>query len=264
MFSVSVSQRWRIRWWSWLAISSLDSPLERSASSRTIMKEFLFSIWFISLSSNLKLSIDIFIMSVSHVFTDFRFIFVKCSCSRRDSTSLFSLFYKNNFIQGSRLRPFFWECASKNLKWSHFVSHTARVSRAEAVQKQCVCRMGASARARRCVQRTEHNGGFGFQTKVKDCFLKQRRWTCWYSCRENMQVLSATDSLVWLFVFILKSLLSLLFTSGYTMEAFLIFLYYYYLIPQCLLSILLCIRRYNTACDVSYASSYSFLLINVM
>ncbi len=217
-------------------ISSLDAPLERSASSRIIMKEFLFlfSIWFISLSSNLKLSIDIFIMSVSHVFADFRFIFVKCSCSRRDSTSLFSLFYKIIlYIQGSRLRPFFWECASKNLKWSHFVSHTARVSRAEA----CVCRMAASARARRCAQQTEGSGGFGFQTKVKDCFLKQRRWTCWYSCRENMQVLSATDSLVWLFVFVLKSLLSLLFTSRYTMEAFLIFLYYYYLIPQCLLNI---------------------------
>ncbi len=244
-----------------IAISSLD--LERSASSRIIMKEFLFSIWFISLSSNLKLSIDIFIMSVSHVFADFRFIFVKRSCSRRDSTSLFSLFYKIIlYIQGSRLRPFFWECASKNLKWSHFVSHTARV-RAEAVQRQCVFRMGASARARRCAQRTERNGGFGFQTKVKDCFLKQRRWTCWYSCRENMQVLSATDSLVWLFVFVLKSLLSLLFTSR-GMEAFLIFLYYYYLIPQCLLNILLCISRYNTACDVSYASSYSFLLINVM
>ncbi len=137
VFSESVSQRWRIRWRSWLAISSLDSPLERSASSRIIMKEFLFSIWFISLSSNLKLSIDIFIMSVSHVFADFRFIFVKCSCSRRDSTSLFSLFYKIIlYIQGSRLRPFFWECASKNLKWSHFVSHTARVSRAEAVCMQ--------------------------------------------------------------------------------------------------------------------------------
>ncbi len=70
------------------------------------MKEFLFSICFISLSSNLKLSIDIFIMSVSHVFADFRFIFVKCSCSRRDGTSLFSLFYKIIlYIQGSRLRP---------------------------------------------------------------------------------------------------------------------------------------------------------------
>ncbi len=45
----------------------------------------------------------------------------------------------------------------------------------------------------------------------------------WFSCRENMQVLSGTDSLVLLFVFILKSLLSLLFTSRYTMEAFLIF-----------------------------------------
>ncbi len=111
---------------------------------------FVFD-WFISLSSNLKLSIDIFIMSVSHVFADFRFIFVKCSCSRRDSTSLFSLFYKIIlYIQGSRLRPFFWECASKNLKWSHFVSHTARVSRAEAVQKQCVQngRVSTSAKVR--------------------------------------------------------------------------------------------------------------------
>ncbi len=32
-------------------------------------------------------------MSVSHVFADFLFIFVKCSCSRGDGTS-FSLFYK--------------------------------------------------------------------------------------------------------------------------------------------------------------------------
>ncbi len=55
---------------------------------------------------NLKLSIDIFIMSVSHIFADFRLIFVKCSCSRRDGTSLFSLFYKIIvYIQGSRLRP---------------------------------------------------------------------------------------------------------------------------------------------------------------
>ncbi len=203
-------------------ISSLDAPLERSASSRIIMKEFLFlfSIWFISLSSNLKLSIYIFIMSVSHVFADFRFIFVKCSCSRRDSTSLFSLFYKIIlYIQGSRLDHFFESVRVKI--WSgRTLCHTPH---AWAEQKQCVCRMSASAGARRCMQRTERSGGFGFQTKVKDCFLKQRRWTCWYSCRENMQVLSATDSLVWLFVFILKSLLSLLFTSGYTMEAFLIF-----------------------------------------
>ncbi len=58
MFSESVLQRWR--WRTWLAISSLDVPLERSASSRIILKEFLFSIWFISLSSNLKLSIYIY------------------------------------------------------------------------------------------------------------------------------------------------------------------------------------------------------------
>ncbi len=86
-----------------------------------------------------------------------------------------------------------------------------------------VLSLSASAQAWRCVQPTERNGGFGFQTKVKDRFLNQRRWTCWYSCRENMQVLSETDSLVLLFVFVLKSLLSLPFTSGYTMEAFLIF-----------------------------------------
>ncbi len=57
------------------------------------MKEFCFRFRFISLSSNLKISIDIFIMSVSHVFADFRFIFVKRSCSRRDG-ALFSLFYQ--------------------------------------------------------------------------------------------------------------------------------------------------------------------------
>ncbi len=38
-----------------------------------------------------------------------------------------------------------------------------------------------------------------------------------------MQVLSATASLVLIFVFVLKSLLSLLFTYRYGMEAFLIF-----------------------------------------
>ncbi len=59
--------------------------------------------------------------------------------------------------------------------------------------------LATSARARRYAQRTEHNGGFGFQTKVKGRSLNQRRWTCWYSCRENMQVLSATASLVLLF-----------------------------------------------------------------
>ncbi len=105
--------------------------------------------------------------------------------------------------------------------WSgRTLCHTPR---AWAEQKQCVQngRVSTSPKVRAA---TEHNGGFGFQTKVKDHFLNQRRWTCWYSCRENMQVLSATDSLVWLFVFVLKSLLSLLFTSGYTMEAFLFYI----------------------------------------
>ncbi len=116
----------------------------------------------------------------------------------------------------SHLRPFF-ECASKNLTWSHLCEcmvcaapkrvrelpaaahcsrrkislitcerfsrawfHTA-LSRAEAAQKRRVCRAGAarahcaftcrvstSAKVR---AGTEHNGGFGFQIKVKDHFL---------------------------------------------------------------------------------------------
>ncbi len=60
--------------------SSLDVPLERSASLwiMIIIKELFF--FFFSLSGNLKLSIDIFVMSVRHVFAEFRFIFVKHSC----------------------------------------------------------------------------------------------------------------------------------------------------------------------------------------
>ncbi len=85
--------------------------------------------------------------------------------------------------------------------------------------------LAASARARRCTPQTERNGGFGFQTKVKDRFLNQRRWTCWYSCRENMPSCQRQQfSFTFLFVFVLKSLLSLLFTSRYAMEAFLNFL----------------------------------------
>ncbi len=57
------------------------------------MKEFLFSIWIISLSSHLKLSIDIFIMSVRHVFAYFWFIFVKRSCSRRDGRKRIIVFF---------------------------------------------------------------------------------------------------------------------------------------------------------------------------
>ncbi len=105
VFSVSVSQRWR--WRTWLAISSLDVPLERSASSRIIMKEFLFSIWFISLSSNIKLSIDIFIMSVSHVFADFRFIFVMRSVRRDETVHRFLYFIKLFYIF---YKKFCWYC----------------------------------------------------------------------------------------------------------------------------------------------------------
>ncbi len=108
--------------------------------------------------------------------------------------------------------------------------HTARV-KAEQRQRRSGAMQSESSASTLCFHSAcqhEREGarsrGFGFQTKVKDRFLNQRGWTCWYSCRENMQVLSATDSLVWLIVFVLKSLLSLLFTSCYTMEAFLIFL----------------------------------------
>ncbi len=138
-------------------ISSLDAPLERSASSRIIMKEF-------SLSSNLKLSIDIFIMSVRHVFADFRFIFVKCSCSRRDSTSLFSLFYKIILFRALDCEHFFESVRVKI--WSgRTLCHTARVSRAEAEQRQCVCRMGASAGAQRCAQQTSTTEDLVFKLK---------------------------------------------------------------------------------------------------
>ncbi len=118
-----------------------------------------------------------------------------------------------------------------------------------------VLSLAASAWAWRCAQRTERNEGFGFQTKVKDRFLNQRRWTCWYSCRKNMQVLSATASLLLLlFLFSFWKACYLCCLPHVTLwRLSLFFKYYYYLIPQCLLNILLCISRYNTACDVSYA-----------
>ncbi len=125
------------------------------------------------------------------------------------------------------------------------------VSRAEAAQKQHVCRAGAArahcafTRRIRSMQRTERNGVFGFQTKVKDRFINQRRWTCWYSCRENMQVLSATASLVLLFFLFSfwKACYLCCFPHVTLWRLSLFFLYYYYLIPQCLLNILLCINR---------------------
>ncbi len=171
----------------------------------------------------------------------------------------------------------FWECASTNFTWSHLCEcmvcaaagerfhwsreersfqrerfsrawvHTARVKQsrgsAEAARMQSgssVLSLAASARARRCVQRTERNGGFGFQTKMNDRCLNQRRWTCWYSCRENMQVLSATDSLVLLFFLFWKAcyLCCLPHVTLWRLSLFFKYYYYYYLIPQCLLNIL--------------------------
>ncbi len=107
MFSESVSQGWSCR--SWLAISSLDAPLERSASLRImiIMKEFLVSICFSLLSSNLKLSIDIFIMSVRHVIAEFWFIFVKRSCSRWDGRKLIMFVFCFLFYKSTK---FSWYC----------------------------------------------------------------------------------------------------------------------------------------------------------
>ncbi len=109
----------------------------------------------------------------------------------------------------------FWECASKNLTWSQLCEcmvcaapkhllHTARTAEPRHIvagvrlhgsreetrfQHERFSRarfiLAVTAQAWRCMQRTEHSGGFGFQTKVKDRFLNQRRWTCWYSCRKK-------------------------------------------------------------------------------
>ncbi len=119
--------------------------------------------------------------------------------------------------------------------WFTPVSHrTRKQSRgsAEAARMQSgssacpLCFHSPRQHEREGAQRTEHNWGFGFQTKVKDRFLNQRRWTCWYSCRKKhaSPVSDSQFSYTFLFVFVLKSLLSLLFTSRYAMEAFLIFL----------------------------------------
>ncbi len=73
---------------------------------RIIMKEFLFSILFISLSSNLKLSIYIFIMSVRHVFVDFQFMFVKRSCSRprtQEDSSKYAVQGAQNLYESPRI-----------------------------------------------------------------------------------------------------------------------------------------------------------------
>ncbi len=113
----------------------------------------------------------------------------------------------------ARVLPAAAHCSRRKIHWSgafsasasvepglHLFPHrTRKQSRSGAYAEReqrapIVLSLAASAQARRCAQRTEHNGGFGFQTKVKDHFLNQRRWTCWYSCRE--QVLSATASLV--------------------------------------------------------------------
>ncbi len=98
--------------------------------------------------------------------------------------------------------------------------HTARVEQSRSSAEAARMQSGSSARAhcaftRRFSTSAKVRAADGAQrrilllTKVKDRFLNQRRWTCWYSCRENMQVLSATASLVLLFVFVLKSLSSL-------------------------------------------------------
>ncbi len=62
---------------------SLDTPLERNASLFIKIKIIIkYTCFIISLSDHLKLSIDIFIMSVRHIFAQLRFIFKKRSCSR--------------------------------------------------------------------------------------------------------------------------------------------------------------------------------------
>ncbi len=87
VFSESVSQRWN---WSWLTISSSDVRLERNASLRIT-----------SFCSHVKLSIDIFIISVRKIFAEFGCIFMKRSFKTETgeiANYLFSLFYKRTTL----------------------------------------------------------------------------------------------------------------------------------------------------------------------
>ncbi len=65
------------------------------------MKVLLIWILIILYCSNLKLSIDILIISVMKIFAEFRFNFVMRSCSRpgwqKAHTIYFLLFYKSTF-----------------------------------------------------------------------------------------------------------------------------------------------------------------------
>ncbi len=132
----------------------------------------------------------------------FESVQVKIWCGRT-CASAWSACQPQHIVAGER---FHWSGASASVV-PGFTPHAA-----EQRQRRSACMQSGSSTRPLCfhwLHQHEREGA---------------RWTCWYSCRENMQVLSATDSLVLLFVFVLKSLLSLLFTSRYTMEAFLIFL----------------------------------------
>ncbi len=179
-------------------------------------------------------------------------------------------------MQGSRLRPIFWECASKNLTWSQLwecmvcaapkhLLHTVRA--AEPRHIEAGVRFHWSREEKRfqrehflgkslvylrqheregCAPWTEHNGGFGFQTKMKDRFLNQRRWThVGILVEKNMQVLSATASLVLIFfLFSFWKACHLCRLPHVTvLRLSFIFFIIIYLIPQCLLNILQFISR---------------------
>ncbi len=166
----------------------------------------------------------------------------------------------------------FWECASKNLTWSHLCKcmvcaapkrllHTARAaepwhivagvrfhwSREERrfQRERFRCRawfiLAASARAWRCAQRMERNGGFCFQTKMKERFLNQRRWTCWYSCGKKHA--SPVSDSQFSFMFLLFSFWKACYLCCLPhimiwRLSLIIIIIIIYLIPQCLLSIL--------------------------
>ncbi len=158
----------------------------------------------------------------------------------------------------SRLRLwFFWECVSKNLTWQS-ICFIQRVPPSDQPG-----RFNWSNEERRCqhehfvgkawfilVALTRATEDFCSQTKVKDRFLNQRRGTCWYSCRKNMQVLSATASLV----FVLKSFyLCCLPHLRYGCFPYIVL--YYYLFDSSVFakpSVVLLVGVYYTACDVSY------------
>ncbi len=97
--------------------------------------------------------------------------------------------------------------------------------------------LAASALARRCSQQTEHSRGFGFQSKIP--LIKPEKVNILvFFLKKNMQVLSATASLVLLFFLFWKACYLCCLPHVMLWRLSLIIWIIIYLIPQCLLNIL--------------------------